>query len=191
MTLISFIIFIIFNVTLIFFNSKIAQFFNLYDIPNKRKIHKKKIPLTGGLIIMLNILLYLTFLNKIEIPTEIFENIYSFYLFIFTAITIFVFGILDDKFVIPANTKFILIILILLPIIVLDNSIQINKIRLSFINSYYDISPYGIIWTLICFLLLLNAINMFDGINLQVGLYFLTILFLFLSKDFNKFFFFY
>lgn len=190
MTLISFIIFIIFNVTLIFFNSKIAQFFNLYDIPNKRKIHKKKIPLTGGLIIMLNILLYLTFLNKIEIPTEIFENIYSFYLFIFTAITIFVFGILDDKFVIPANTKFILIILILLPIIVLDNSIQINKIRLSFINSYYDISPYGIIWTLICFLLLLNAINMFDGINLQVGLYFLTILFLLLSKDFNKFFFF-
>lgn len=185
----SFLFLIILNLILIGLNNHIAKLFNLYDVPNKRKIHKNKIPLTGGLIIMFNIIFHLIFINKYEGPINIFENNYNFYLFLFTIITIFVFGILDDKFVISANTKFILIILILFPIIFFDKSIQINTIKLSFIDNYYDISPYGVIWTLICFLLLMNAINMFDGINLQVGLYFLTILLLFISKDYYKFFF--
>ena len=50
--------FCIFLSTIFFNNSKkFADIFNLYDLPNKRKIHDKPIPLVGGLIILFIILI--------------------------------------------------------------------------------------------------------------------------------------
>ena len=39
---------------------KIANIFDLYDIPNERKIHKNPIPLVGGLVILLVISVFYT-----------------------------------------------------------------------------------------------------------------------------------
>ena len=38
-------------------------------------------------------------------------------------------------------------------------------------NLKFSLNSFSFLWTIICFLLFLNAINMFDGINLQVGIY--------------------
>lgn len=181
---------IIFNCFLIVSNRFLANLFNFYDYPNKeRKFHEKKIPLTGGLIIILNLLFFYFFLNKTNFNDSPFINNYNFYIFLTTYIILYLFGVFDDKFNFSANKKFLLLIFILLPIIILDKSTQLNEIRLSFLGQEYDIGSFSIIWTLICFLLLLNAINMFDGINLQVGLYALFIFLFFILNDFNKVFF--
>ena len=48
---------LILNLLLYFSNEKIAQFFNLYDNPDTlRKFHKSKVPLTGGIIILFNVM---------------------------------------------------------------------------------------------------------------------------------------
>ena len=52
-----FFVLILFNLFLFIINYKIANYFNLMDIPDKkRKIHKINVPLTGGLFLFLNIM---------------------------------------------------------------------------------------------------------------------------------------
>ena len=56
----SFIFLIFFNFLFLFFYRKISNIFNVFDVPDlKRKIHTKKIPLLGGLIIFLNIIFFI------------------------------------------------------------------------------------------------------------------------------------
>ena len=60
------------NFFLYFFNEKFAQAFNLYDNPDSfRKFHKTKVPLTGGIIILINIIFVLIF--------TIFDQFYYLY----------------------------------------------------------------------------------------------------------------
>jgi len=48
-----FFIFIIANFIIFNFNSEISKKFNLYDVPDfKRKIHLKKISVTGGIFLL-------------------------------------------------------------------------------------------------------------------------------------------
>ena len=60
--------FVILNLILFYKYKLLAKINNIYDIPdNIRKIHKLPIPLIGGLIIYINILLFLIinfFLNR-------------------------------------------------------------------------------------------------------------------------------
>ena len=66
-----------------FFSIKIARKLNIYDYPsNKRKIHKQPILISGGLLIIISLLLYFIYLlinelndpslkNNIECPINI------------------------------------------------------------------------------------------------------------------------
>ena len=75
-----FLILITFFFLFIFFqtHAKLAKYLNLYDLPNERKIHNKKVPLTGGIGLFLLFLLFFLFyqLNFIE-----FTNFFSSNLF--------------------------------------------------------------------------------------------------------------
>ena len=53
--IISFITLFILNVLFIIFLDKIAKTIDIYDVPdNKLKLHKKKTPIIGGLILIIN-----------------------------------------------------------------------------------------------------------------------------------------
>ena len=79
---------LIFNIFLIilifFFIEPISKSLNLYDIPEKRKIHSQPVPLIGGLIIF-----FVIFLNYL-----ILKNI-NIYIFGLSAIY-FIVGLIDD-----------------------------------------------------------------------------------------------
>ena len=66
-----FIFLIFFNFLVIIFFDKLKIFFNINDIPDKkRKIHLVPTPLLGGMLITLNLiisLLYLFFLKRVSI----------------------------------------------------------------------------------------------------------------------------
>ena len=173
------IFFLIFNFLLIIYFDKIKFFHLNIDKPDlKRKLHKKAVPLAGGSIIILNLFIYFLislFEPKIFFNEIIFDNTKSLILFFFTSCLIFILGFFDDKFDYSANLKFSFISILILIILSLDKQLIIQVIKFSFLNREFYLSQYSILFTCFCFLVFLNAFNMFDGINLQASSYSLTI----------------
>lgn len=169
------IFFIILNLFFIHFFDKINFFHKNIDKPDSlRKIHKNPIPLAGGIIIFINILFYsfIILINKNLFFEEIlFMNYFNFVLFLTTCTAIFSLGFLDDKYNISASIKFIVITILVLLILFLDNQLIINQIKFSFISKTFNLNQFSIFFTCFCFLVFLNAFNMFDGINLQSFFY--------------------
>ena len=54
---------IILNCLILFFFSAIQKKLNIYDYPSEKKIHVNKVPLLGGLIFFVNIIIYLFAVN--------------------------------------------------------------------------------------------------------------------------------
>lgn len=173
------IFFLIFNFLIIIYFDKIKFFHLNIDKPDlKRKLHKKAVPLAGGSIIILNLFIYFLislFEPKIFFNEIIFDNTKSLILFFFTSCLIFILGFFDDKFDYSANLKFSFISILILIILSLDKQLIIQVIKFSFLNREFYLSQYSILFTCFCFLVFLNAFNMFDGINLQASSYSLTI----------------
>ena len=171
---------VLINIVIFFKHKKLSYMFNVYDYPNERKLHKHKTPLLGGLIIIINLSLFsaLYFLSQYnEGDIFYFLNKSNFNLFFFTAFLIFLLGFIDDKFDLNPNLKLFLLTLIISNILWLDDTLLINQLTFSFIDTSLNIGKYSFIFTLLCFLLFINACNMFDGINLQSVSYFIILIF--------------
>ena len=176
------------NLILFFFNKKIAKILDLFDKPdNFRKLHKTEVPLTGGLFFYITITTYVIFHQLKLIDFDFLSNKELLVYFISTTLFFFL-GFYDDKKNLGANYKLLLTILIIIFNIFFDQSSTLEKISLSFFPDF-NIGFFSIFWTLICYLLFINAFNMFDGINLQTAIYSVTLCLIFLIHDFNNFFF--
>jgi UDP-GlcNAc:undecaprenyl-phosphate GlcNAc-1-phosphate transferase len=174
-----FIIFISTNILILISYNYLAKIVNVYDFPNKRKIHKIKTPLIGGIILLVNFILLIILLETGVISSltlsNIFENKFNYFLFSLYIILIFLIGFIDDKIDINPNLKLVCLFLIISFVQFLDNSILITEIRFSFTNNLIYLGKYSFLFTALCFLLFINACNMFDGINLQSCLYYLIL----------------
>ena len=181
-----FLFFFSLNFIFIYFFDRISKFLNVYDFPDKkRKFHSKKTPLLGGVIILSNLVLLipLIFFNFSNLPFFI-DNKYfvSFFLPIFL---IFLIGIYDDKFSLTPYAKFFLIVIVLILTTYLDSDLLVKKIYIKTLNLSFSLGVFSPFFSILCILLFINALNMFDGINLQVGFYSLImILFFILNKIF-------
>jgi len=66
----------------------------------------------------------------------------------------------------------------------------INQINFSFIGYSVTLNYlFAVFWTMLCFLLFINAVNMFDGINYQVGIYSIYLCSFFLINNYYTLFF--
>ena len=167
------------NLFFIFFFSSIERILNCYDHPvARRKIHKKKIANFGGFLIILNIIILYVFLYKNnEISNQDF-------FFITGSIIFFLLGYLDDKQDINAYLKFFFQIIFILLLVFFNNDLLINHIYISFLNKKILLGQFSIFFTILCYLLFINAFNMLDGINLSAAIYSLLLLvFLYLQKN--------
>ena len=181
--LLNFFVVLSLNLILFHLNFKIANYLGILDLPDgKRKLHREPIPLTGGVFLFINLSIYyiFTIIEQNFNSLYIFTNLYELNTFFFCSSLIFILGFFDDKFQLSANIKLIILIFIFSFIIFFDNSILIKDIRISYLSFNFSIGNFSFFWTLLCFLLFINAINMFDGFNLQSGTYFfIFIIFLF------------
>ena len=180
---------IIINTLIFLYNEKIANLLKLYDKPSgNRKIHKLNVPLTGGLIVFSNVIVVIIFLladGSYLKKINIFDDKKDLIIFTLSFILFFLIGFFDDKYEISANKKFLTMIIFLIPIIIFSEDLLIREVRLSFVNSKYVLpTPISIFWTVLCFLLFINATNMFDGINYQTGLFSIYICIFFLINNF-------
>ncbi len=184
------IIFSIINFCIILFYKNISKFINVYDSPSTRKIHKNNVPLIGGYIILFNYLIFFlivqfNFLDfkSINLIFESKSNLTLLFLFSFL---VFLIGAIDDKFDLNPNLKLIILSFLIILILNFDSSLHIKNLRFSFYENEIHLGVYSQFFTLICFLLFINACNMFDGINLQSCSYFLIIftsIFIIFSKS--------
>jgi len=167
-----------------FYYIRLTNFLNLYDIPDfKRKIHYKKVSLAGGLLIYFFFYLILFFdifyLNKIN-TNLLFINNRELVTFAIFSTLYFLIGIYDDKFNLVADKKLFLYFFITCIFLTTNESLLIQNINFSFIDRNIILGKFSYFFTAFAILLFINSLNMFDGINLQSGLYivfFLIILF--------------
>jgi len=189
------IFFTIFNLLLFFLSKKIILIYNVYDYPdNKRKIHKSKTSLSGGFFIYLNLLaLFIVYFldNTVQANFNNFFGSFVNFLIFFTISTIFyIIGYLDDKLNFNANLKLLIFFILVMTLLSIDKGIIIHFVNFSFTEFTFSIGRYNFIFTLICFLLFINAFNMYDGINLQCGLYslYLFLIFFIITDNIQLFF---
>jgi UDP-GlcNAc:undecaprenyl-phosphate GlcNAc-1-phosphate transferase len=173
-----FLFLLIFNFILILNFKNISKIIKIYDYPDQiRKFHKKPIPILGG------IFLYITFLI-IFIIKYFFNEQYldligfsekDFLIFFLCSTIIFFVYLFDDLKSLSPNIKLFLLILIIFIYLLFESNAVITELRFTFSEEKIFLKYYSIPFTLLCFLLFINAFNMFDGINLQCGTYSLLI----------------
>lgn len=180
------IFFILLNIFIYFNINQLIKIFNIFDKPNKTKIHKKKVSLIGGTILFINIFIFLIF-SKINFLNYFFYNkeLISFFIII---CGFYLVGLYDDKYQISPWTRIILMSFILYISITLNNSLQVSKINFSFIDKNFYLNNLSILSSIICILIFTYALNMFDGINLQSITYCIFIFLIFFFFLILKFF---
>lgn len=154
----------LFSITIILCINKyrkiIAQKMNLFDVPdNIRKFHIINTPLIGGIMIfstLFFLFLYILFYDDNN-KTNLFIFIASFFIFFI--------GLIDDILDLSYKYKFISLFIIFTLFVTLDPSLQITKIYFSTFDKFIYFNSLSVLFTVICLLLLTNAINLIDGID--------------------------
>ena len=166
---------------IIFFNlKKISQFINIFDIPDKKlKTHSIKTPLLGGTILLINILFLtiyqLIFSKEFLFLEEGLFRIRDIVSILFLILSFYFLGLYDDKHNLqPVKKLFFSIILVLISV-TLNKELLITNFSLSFYESRIFLENFSTIFTIFCFIILMNSLNFYDGINGQSCFYFLIV----------------
>ena len=161
------------------------KIFNNYflDIPNVgRKIHKEPTYLIGGHFIFISYSVFLLFSYD--------YNINHKFVFFFIFSCIFLIGVLDDLKDLKPIVKLGLVLIIYLVLIHFDNDYLLEKIYFETFDKSLNFGIYSYPVSILCVLLLINAINLIDGINgLAMMIFIIIYLYLhyFLNVAFNIF----
>ena len=178
----------LFNLLIFIKFSTISKNFIFFDKPDgKLKRHKYPISLIGGLVILINLYLIIFFLKILNLNEFIFENKFIYFLVILGTF-FYLIGLVDDLKNLTPNIKLFWIFLVLTTVLYIFPEIRLNQIKISFLKSYIQFE-YSYFFLIFCFALLVNAMNMFDGINLQVILLTILIFLILIIKGFVVIFF--
>ena len=156
----------------LYFVEKISASFNFYDLPDKKKIHKKKITKTAGIVLIPIIILNIIFL----------ELNYQLFYFLVFLIAIILFGFMDDLLNFTPLTKlFSLFVLLSFFIIEVIQIYSLGNLFNKNLNLHFFSAPFSVL----CFLFLINSFNYFDGLDGLLGSLTLVsiIYFFYFTKD--------
>jgi UDP-GlcNAc:undecaprenyl-phosphate GlcNAc-1-phosphate transferase len=140
---------------------KISRRKNLMDEPGVRSSHLRKIPNLGGIAIF----------YSIGISASVFAyELFDLYKFLFASLVILLYiGVMDDIVVMRAYKKLVAQIIVS-SLIVVGSDIRIRS--LFGILGIYEMSYFvSILFSVITFIILINAFNLIDGIDGLAGGY--------------------
>ena len=161
---------------------KISIKFRVFAVPNERSSHQKIVPATGGVALLISWLLII-FINAVFIDYYINDDLYIYAL---AGIIISIVGFYDDLKEIPSIIKLFMQIFVFF-IISFSDYILINSFHGLF--GIYEIGYFeSVIFSLFVFIVIINSINLVDGIDglsASLSLFFLliTIFFYYLSDN--------
>ena len=178
-----------FNLTIFLKFQKFSNLFIIFDKPDgKLKKHDRAVSLVGGFIILINLYLIIFFLKMLNMDNLVFEDNFLYIVLILSFLFYFI-GIIDDFKNLSPNLKLFLIIISIILVTILFPELKLEYIKISFLHKDYFFGNYDFIFIILSFALLANAINMFDGINLQLIGYTLFIFLIFIINNFLPLFF--
>ena len=90
---------------------------------------------------------------------------------------------LDDKVNIGSLKKSFIFIVIILIFIFNDKDANIYFVRFETLDKVFALDNFTFLFTVFCIFAFMNLFNMYDGINLQSGLYMLFLSLLFIMKN--------
>ena len=165
------------NLLILIYLKKISKIVNIFDKPDKHlKKHKSNVPLLGGVIMIINLLILSIFSIFSGIP---FENLLvskKEYVSIFLLVLcFFLLGLYDDRFKLNPDKKFILSIIFSILALTLNKNLLIENFNLSFYDKTIILNEFSFFFTLFCILILINALNFYDGINGQSLIFFIIV----------------
>ena len=171
------------NLTIFTLFKKISFFSLVLDRPdNYRKKHKVDTPLAGGQIFFLNLLIiFILAPEELFYEIDLIINIYQPIVTIIVISGIFFLGLRDDMVEINPNLKLLLLFMMILILLIFDDTLQLKNLRFFFYDNI-NTGSYAIFFTILCFLLFMNAFNMFDGMNCQSSILTFFILIFFFNK---------
>ena len=180
------IFFILINFLLVIFFSKIVNLVDIKDFSDhKRKFQKKPMPLLGGTLLLINVILFFTYKFTLNENLELNLNLSSnreYFSLICGIISFYLFGLYDDKYKLSPNYKLLISFFLVTSIILIDNNLVIHELKFTFLSNPIQLKSFSYLFTVLCIMLFMNAFNMFDGINLQSGFYTLLIFSIFIFK---------
>ena len=165
------------NLLILIYLKKISKIVNIFDKPDKHlKKHKTNVPLLGGVIMIINLLILSIFSIFSGIP---FENLLvskKEYVSIFLLVSgFFLLGLYDDRFKLNPDKKFILSIILAILALTLNKNLLIENFNLSFYDKTIILNEFSFFFTLFCIIILINALNFYDGINGQSLIFFIIV----------------
>ena len=165
------------NLLILIYLKKISKIVNIFDKPDKHlKKHKSNVPLLGGVIMIINLLILSIFSIFSGIP---FENLLvskKEYVSIFLLVLcFFLLGLYDDRFKLNPDKKFILSIIFSILALTLNKNLLIENFNLSFYDKTIILNEFSFFFTLFCIIILINALNFYDGINGQSLIFFIIV----------------
>lgn len=167
------------NIILFLGLDKLSSLVNIYDKPDKdRKFHKKIASVTGGSIFFINYIIYLFLIYITDTQTKIIQikTLAECFTWIVFPSVVFFIGLYDDKKNLKGLIKFLLILIISLLLVLIDPTLVLKTIKFNFLHNELNLNFFSIPFTIFCIICFLNAFNMFDGVDLQVGGYILFII---------------
>ena len=183
---------IILNFIFILYIDKITNYIGIFDKPDGvRKLQVVPVAPVGGILIVFNlvILLLTTFLYKNTFITNniLFKISGEYYLrgyfsLFITSIIFFVIGLYDDKKDLTPSAKLSSLFFVTLCTILIDDTLVLKQLKFVTTDHIIILGNFSFVFTIICFLFLLNSLNLFDGINLQSGINFMIIYGFFIFK---------
>ena len=179
---------------IIYLNLKnFSKLINIYDKPDKKiKLHKGNIPLIGGIIFFINILIFIIYQiifseNFLMLEKSFFKD-RDMYILIFFILSFFAIGLYDDKFKINPLIRLISITISSIIILLVEKDLIITKFSLSFYPNKIFLNEFSFFFTLFCIVILINSLNFYDGINCQSGIFYLIVFsYLYIVSDKNFF----
>ena len=183
--------FIINSLFYIFFN-KISNLLNIFDTPDSnRKLHKNKVACLGGILFFINLILFLFYLILFPEFLEGYDNTFldsnrQYFSFFIVSSLIFIIGLFDDKVNLSASHKSILLLIILITSLA-DSSLSFKRLSFEFLNYDFSLGFFEGFFSVLAIFYFMNALNMFDGINVQTPLYIILVSSFLIFKDQNIF----
>lgn len=158
----------------------IARTTNLIDKPNKRSIHNESVPSIGGLIIVTIFILNFSFFNFFG-----YENYLDIKLLSFLMIIFFI-GYIDDIKSVSPLIRLSTIGIIYIFFFYSDQLFMLKILKFDSIGKTFDIGfSLSVLTTILCVLLLINAVNLVDGIN-SLAISIIIFWLIYLSYKFDK-----
>lgn len=135
---------------------RVAKLKNIVDNPNKRKLHRKPVPVLGGLVVFFGMVL------GVGITTPCYHSPDTMFLFTMILLVLYI-GTMDDILGLTPRIRFIFEILVSLAMI------YIGGMSISHFHGLWGIgnlTPWvGVPLTVLTVVGIINAINLIDGVN--------------------------